>query len=104
MNDDKISEEERQLYKEKVEKLVSAQNARIKKEGEDYIDAGQIKDMLDQMVQIDSDPTSEKAKSYYKQLAEIEKSNKKVKAVQNITIKTQRGGKTERITLDAFGN
>jgi len=40
MNDDKISEEERQLYKEKVEKLVSAQNARIKKEGEDYIDAG----------------------------------------------------------------
>ena len=50
MNDDKISDEERQLYKEKVEKLVSAQNARIKKEGEDYIDAAQIKDMLDQMV------------------------------------------------------
>jgi hypothetical protein len=50
MNDEKISDEERQMYKEKVEKLVSAQNARIKKEGEDYIDAAQIKDMLDQMV------------------------------------------------------
>jgi hypothetical protein len=50
MNDEKISDEERQMYKEKVEKLVSAQNARIKKEGEDYIDAAQIKDMIDQMV------------------------------------------------------
>jgi hypothetical protein len=50
MNDDKISEEERQMYKDKVDKLIAAQNDRIKKEGEDYIDAGQIKDMLDQMV------------------------------------------------------
>jgi len=29
------------------------------------------------MVQIDSDPNSEKAKQYYKQLAEIEKSKKR---------------------------
>jgi hypothetical protein len=75
MTDDKLSEEERKMYQEKVEKLTAAQNERLNKEG-DFMDTSKIAAMLDHMVQIDSDPTSEKAKAYYKQLAETEKANR----------------------------
>ena len=91
------------MYKEKVDKLTAAQTERLSQEG-DFIDSAKIKDMLDQMVQIDSDPTSEKAKAYYKQLAQAEKETRRSKAAQYITIKTQRGGrKAERMMVDAFG-
>lgn len=91
MNDDKLSEEERAMYRDKVDKLNASRHQRISRE---EIDPSQIKTMLETMVQIDSDPDSEKAKQYYQQLAEVEK-GKKNRATQHITIKTHRGRHAE---------
>lgn len=46
MTDDKLTEEERKMYKEKVEKLLAAQNERLRQEG-DFIDTSKITSMLD---------------------------------------------------------
>ena len=60
----KMSEEERALYQEKVDKLLATQSKRVRQEI-DGIDTSKLKDVLDTMVQIDNNPNSEKAKRIY---------------------------------------
>jgi len=48
--------------------------------------------MFEKMVQIDTDPNSQRSKDYYKALEEIERSNKNKKPTQ-ILIKTMRRGR-----------
>jgi hypothetical protein len=93
-----LTEDEKAEYRKKVNALMAQKEAEPKQEADrlnhpGLISAERMKKVIDDMAEIDSDPASEKAKAYYKKLAEIERTNKK-KRNAVITIKTIKRGKT----------
>ena len=62
------------------------------------IDPSQIKDIMDKMTEIDSDPNSKRAQEYYKKLEELERKNPNKKK-SSIIIKTMKRGRTAKVEM-----
>ena len=124
MGSDKISQEERAEYREKVHKILEKHKAQDLKDMEDSSDEEEkkteqsgggsaqkkkmddeaqlrmnqekIKFMFDKITEIESNPDGKEAQEYYKRLAELERNSpsKKRKKPATIIIKNMRGSRT----------